>query len=211
MRKKMFSILYRSCFALPPVMGPVQNFSLSIIESSRPRSMIAFLQTSLVTSMTIIFCRMLVGPLPMPFEVAPQPAKVAGPLGWVSGGGIRIARMRALKTNGDDKRAWKNFHQIEQKTLTKHTKATSFGPMFWPAVQPGCTSQRFRSISLRSSPSSTRFRLCLPATASSVPRVELSVKQCAVYNHKRSLNQVKRLSLTRMLRKGFAAWYLEDF
>lgn len=73
--------------------------------SSRFKAVIASLHTLLVTVDSRTFCKMFTGPLPMPLEFAPHPAKVPGPLGVESGGGIRMGRMRELKTSGDAKRA----------------------------------------------------------------------------------------------------------
>lgn len=74
----------------PPVNGPVHILLLSTKSGSRFISRTASRQASFVMVENMIFCKMLTGPLPMPFELAPHPVKVDGPLGGVFGGGMRI-------------------------------------------------------------------------------------------------------------------------
>lgn len=148
----------------PPDIGPVQNLASSIMFGSRFNAAIASLHTLLVTVESRTFCKIFTGPLPMPLELAPHPAKVPGPLGIEFGGGIRIGRMRELKVRGDANRA----------------SPMSFGPLLVPLVHPGWISQRVRSTSIRTSLASTSAKLCFPATATMLPRLDAaSVKHWA--------------------------------
>lgn len=92
--------------------------------------MIASRQTLLVTVENKTFCKIFTGPLPIPFEFAPHPVKVPGPLGFAFGGGIRISRMRELKVRVDAKRACKR--EEISIFLCKHKK---FIPIQYHLVQ----------------------------------------------------------------------------
>ena len=110
------------------------------------------------------------------------PAKVAGPIGIVSCCGRRIARTWSLKVKGDDNNVWnvlQSWLRTDQFESCENTKAISLGPKFLPEIQPGWINHRFRSIGIRCWNVSCSPKLCFPAKTSMLPRVEVSVKQCA--------------------------------